>query len=661
MPENPRPLAAGWDALDRDDFSAAERMAREALARNPADAESLYLLGSTLLFQNLFREAVAPLRDALRLAPRKGVGHRLGYCYLSLGDFVAAEEALREEITAYPDLVHAYNALGVALIRQSKQEEALRVFLEAAKRDPLSPEANNNVANVLSELGRNAEALPYLRKSVEASPGLADSHYNLGSVLQSLQRHEEAAASLEEALRLEPRMPYALGYLVWNELAICRWDGLAGRIERLRDEVSGLGIAAAPFVLIAVSDSPEEQQRCAELHVKHSLAVRPPPFWQGTRYRHDRLRIAYLSADFNEHATAYLAAGLFELHDRARFEVIGVSYGIDDGSPMRQRLARSFDRFLDVRNMSDAQAASALREMEVDIAIDLKGHTTGARPGILSFRPAPVQASYLGFPGTTSAPFIDYLLADRFVLPEEHRGFYSESIVYLPDCYQVNDARRKVPELATSRTGAGLPSEGLVFCCFNNSYKITPTVFQIWMRLLQAVSGSVLWLLEDNEPASRSLKDAARAAGVDPERLVFAPRIAHSEHLARQRLADLFLDTLPCNAHTTASDALWAGLPVLTCAGSTFAGRVAGSLVRAVGLPELVTSSLADYERSALGLAREPRRLAELRARLANNRTKAPLFDTDRFRRHIEAAYVSMWEKQRRGERPAAFAVQPEP
>jgi predicted O-linked N-acetylglucosamine transferase (SPINDLY family) len=301
-----------------------------------------------------------------------------------------------------------------------------------------------------------------------------------------------------------------------------------------------------------------------------------------------------------------------------------------------------------------------LRDMEIDLAIDLKGHTTGARPGILSYRPAPIQVSYLGFPGTTGAPFIDYLLADRFVVPEEHQRFYSESIVYLPDSYQVNDARRKIANLTITRAVAGLPPTGFVFCCFNNSFKITPTVFQIWMRLLQAVPGSVLWLLDDNAAATGSLQDSARAAGVDPSRLVFASRVAHSEHLARQRLADLFLDTLPYNAHTTASDALWAGLPVLTCAGTAFAGRVAGSLLRAVGLPELVTDALPAYEQLALSLAREPHLLAELRARLANNRTKAALFDTDRFRRHIEAAYLAMWEKQRRGERPRAFAVDAE-
>lgn len=653
-------LGAAWQALDRDDFAAAERAARAALAADPADGEAAYLLGSSLLFQNRFGEALAPLRDALRLAPRRGVGHRLGYCHLALGDFGAAERVLREEVRQYPDLVNACNALGVALVNQSRREEALAAFLEAAKRDPGSAEANNNIANVLSDLGRAEEALPYLRNAVAASPALAEGHYNLGLLLHKLQQHEAAVASFEEVLRLAPRTPYALGQLVWNELALCRWERSTAAVQRLRRAVREEGIVAAPFVLIAASDSPEEQRRCAELHVKHRFATLPAPLWQGERYQHGKLRIAYLSSDFHEHATAYLAAGLFERHERAGFEVIALSYGPDDGSPMRRRLSRAFDRFVEARSMSDAQAASALRQMEVDIAVDLKGHTTGARLGILAHRPAPVQASYLGFPGTTGAPFIDYLIADRFVLPEEHRRFYSESIAYLPDCYQVNDAGRGIAEPALTRAQAGLPTEGFVFCCFNNGYKITPAVFQVWMRLLQAVPGSVLWLLEDTGAAAGNLRAAARAAGVDPARLVFAPRVPHAEHLARLRLADLFLDTLPCNAHTTASDALWGGLPVLTCAGSTFAGRVAGSLLRAVGLPELVTDSLPAYEELGLGLAREPRRLAALRERLARNRLSAPLFDTGRFRRNIEAAYAVMAEGQRQGERPRDFAVDEE-
>jgi protein O-GlcNAc transferase len=356
-----------------------------------------------------------------------------------------------------------------------------------------------------------------------------------------------------------------------------------------------------------------------------------------------------------------LAAGLFELHDRSGFEVVAVSYGEDDGSPMRRRLEHAFERFLDVRARSDAQAAALLREMEIDIAVDLKGFTAGARPGILAQRPAPLQASYLGFPGTLGVPFIDYLIADRIVVPESEQACYAEKLVYLPECYQVNDASRAVAERTPAREEAGLPARGLVFCCFNNNYKILPETFACWMRLLREVPGSVLWLLKDSDAARANLEREARDAGIDPARLVFAARLPHAEHLARHRLADLFLDTLPYNAHTTASDALWAGLPVLTCTGTSFAGRVAASLLHAVGLPELVTRTRTDYEQLALALARDPQRLESLKEKLERNRKTAVLFDTARFARALETAYRTMWQRWCRGEPARSFAVERTP
>ncbi|MGH8723060.1 MAG: tetratricopeptide repeat protein, partial [Burkholderiales bacterium] len=339
-----------------------------------------------------------------------------------------------------------------------------------------------------------------------------------------------------------------------------------------------------------------EQRRCAELHVRSSTPAPSPPLWNGERYGHARIRVAYLSADFCEHATAYLMAGLFECHDRSGFETVAISYGPDDGSPMRARLARAFDRFVDARVLPDARIARLLRDMEIDIAVDLKGLTTDTRFGILAHRPAPVQVAYLGYPGTCGAGFIDYVLADRFVLPEAERRHWTEKVAYLPDCYQVNDAAQSIAARVPDRAAAGLPEAGFVFCSFNNSYKILPRLFDVWMRLLRAVPGSVLWLLEDNAIARLNLEREAASRGIDAARLVFAPRLPHAEHLARHRLADLFLDTLPVNAHTGASDALFAGLPLVTCAGKAFAGRVAGSLLHAVGLPELVVHALPEYE-----------------------------------------------------------------
>lgn len=642
-----RQLEAGWSALERNDLPGAERIARQLLEQDPLESQALHLLGESLLYQERFQEALAPLDEAHRAAPRKGSGHRLGYCHLALGDFEAAARELEREVRLYPQLINARNALGVAQMRLTRREQALATFLEAARLDPASPEANSNAGSLLADLGRVNEALPYLQAAVRASPGLADAHFNLGLAYQRLKQHEQAAGSLQRALDIAPRMPYALGHLVWNRIAQCHWDGTAERIASLREQVRRDGVPAMPFQFVALCDDPAEQRRCAELHVARSLGARPAPLWRGERYRHDRIRLAYLSADFCEHATAYLMAGLFERHDRSRFETVALSYGPDDGSPMRRRLARAFDRFVDARTLSDAAAAHVLRDLEIDVAIDLKGHTADARLGILAHRPAPVQVGYLGFPGTTGADFIDYVLADRHVLPESERAAWSEKVVYLPECYQANDAGRAIADRTPARAEAGLPSQGFVFCSFNNNYKIAPQVFDAWMRLLRQVPASVLWVLEDNAGARGNLQREAEARGVGPQQLVFAPRVPHAEHLARHRLADLFLDTLPCNAHTSGSDALWAGLPLLTCTGNTFAGRVAASLLHAIGLPELVTRSLAEYEALALQLAVNPGRLSALRARLAANRMTAPLFDTDRFRRHLEAAYLRMLESRR--------------
>ena len=644
----PPRLAEGWHAIERDDLRAAEDLARRALAEDARDGEALRLLGASLLFQDRFQEALAPLRETHERAPRKGSGHRLGFCYLALGDLDRAVQVLAREVTEYPDLVNARNALGVALVRLSRRDEALTVFSEAARLEPASAEANTNVGNVLTQLGRHAEAIPYLQRAAQASPGLADAHFNLGLALQRVRRHTEAIASLRRATELAPRMPYALSQRIWSELAICQWEGVEARIDELRRQVREEAIPASPFAFIAATDNPAEQRRCAELHVARTLPARPAPLWGGERYRHERIRIAYLSADFREHPVAHLIAGLLECHDRTRFEIVALSYGPDDASPMRARLMRAVDRFVDARPLVDARAARLLREQEIDIAVDLMGHTTDARPGILAHRPAPAQASWLGYPGSSGAAFIDYVLADRVVLPEAAQADWSEKALYLSECVMPGDDSLPIARHTPARATAGLPPQGFVFCSFNNSYKIAPRVFDVWMRLLRAIHGSVLWLRDDGADARRNLEREAAARGVDAARLVFAPRVPLPDYMARHRLADLFLDTLPYNAHTGASDALRTGLPVLTCTGRSFAGRVATSLLHAVGLPELATRTLADYEALALRLARNPAELATLRERLAASVPGAAPFDTERFRRDLEAVYVALWQAQSR-------------
>ncbi|HEY1878248.1 MAG TPA: hypothetical protein VGG66_12295, partial [Rhizomicrobium sp.] len=439
-------------------------------------------------------------------------------------------------------------------------------------------------------------------------------------------------------LNVAPDHGFALNGLAQVTSLLCDWIGMVDLAPRLKSDIEADHSMIQPLVLMGYTEDGALLRRCAENYV-HRVAPAQPPLWDGKRYRHDRIRLAYLSADFHTHPTTQLMAELFERHDRARFEVSAFAFGPDDNSAMRRRLIDAFDSFEDVRRMSDLEVARLLKSREIDIAVDLNGHTLEARPGIFSHHPAPVQVNYLVYPGTTGASFMDYILADRIVLPLDQQANFSEKIVHLPDCYQANDATRMVP-VAPSRSEAGLPDGAFVFCCFNNNWKITAPQFDIWMRLLQQVPDSLLWLLDS--PARDNLRAHATARGVDARRLIFAPKLAPDRHLARYLLADLFLDTLPYNAHTTCSEALWAGVPVVSCYGKAFHGRVAASLLKAIDLPELVATRLEGYEALALELALNPALLKATREKLARNRLTTPLFDSERFRRHIEAAYEAM-------------------
>jgi predicted O-linked N-acetylglucosamine transferase (SPINDLY family) len=430
---------------------------------------------------------------------------------------------------------------------------------------------------------------------------------------------------------------------------MCAWDGVERDVAELVSRIERGVRATPPFSLLALVDSDTLQRRAAEIWIEgdRDKESRLPALPR--RPRKSRIRVGYFSADFHEHATAFLVAQLFERHDRERFELIAFSFGPDKSDAVRARLRAAFDTFLDVRLRSDAEIALLSREQQIDIAVDMKVYTQQGRPGIFAHRAAPMQVSYLGYPGTSGAPYMDYLIADRALIPAERRGGYSERVIYLPDSYQPNDRQRQIADVELSRRDLGLPDGAFVFCSFNGAYKLTPQVFDIWVRILQAVPGSVLWLLAAQETVVANLRREAAARGLDVDRLIFAPPMVPPAHLARLRAADLFLDTLPCNAHTSASDALWAGLPFLTCAGKSFAARVGASLLGAVGLPELITSSAEEYEALAVELASHPERLAALRDRLRLNRPTAPLFDIDSYTRHLEAAYTEMYERHHSG------------
>jgi protein O-GlcNAc transferase len=644
-----RSLNRHADALDSYD---------RALTHSPGYAEALFNRGAVLILLDRHAEALAAYDQLLKAQPAAvEAWNGRGNALQGISRHAEALESYDRAIQLRPDYAEAWNNRGNTLLASGRHTEAVASYDRALALKPDYADAWGNRGNALVDAGRHQEALAGYDNALRLQPGNARFWDSRGNILVSLNRHEEAAKSFAQLLRIAPDFEYAIGRLFHSQMHCSDWSGFAANTAKLVNAVGSGERADAPFSFLAVSQSEPLQLQCARIFVDDKFSPSASPLWTGRRYRHDKIRIAYLSADFHNHATAYLMAGLFESHSKARFETTAISFGPDADDDMRKRLQSAFDHFIDVRKHSDREVALLLQEREIDIAVDLKGYTAHGRTGILAHRPAPVQVNYLGYPGTLAADYIDYIIADRHVIPSADHAHYTEKVVVLPDSYQVNDAGRRIADRIPSRAEAGLPEQGFVFCCFNNSFKITPELFDIWMRLLHAVSGSVLWLLEANPAASDNLRREAVRRGIPAERLVFASRMKLDEHLARHALADLFLDTLPYNAHTTASDALWAGLPVLTCAGDAFAGRVAASLLHAVGMAELITDNLVEYEAMALRLATTPALLAEVRGKLSRNRGSYPLFDTGRFCRHIEAAYIAMWERHQRGAPPAHFSV----
>ncbi|MBI2772629.1 MAG: tetratricopeptide repeat protein [Burkholderiales bacterium] len=626
-----------------------------------AEAVTYINLGNLLVKQGRLDDALAVYDNAVAAHPASAEA------WTNRGNILDALRRWDQALPSYAQALALRPGLGVALRGRGNAFRGLgrRADAAASYREALAVEPANTVllADLAVEwmaVNRVPEALACCDQLLALEPRNVAALSNRGNLLKALRRYEEAAQCFEAALQIAPGHPYALGSLLRSRIFSCDWTGYTQLAAALREQVRGGARADTPFSFLAVSGDAQEQLACARTYVRDKYPP-VPALWTGGRRSHERIRVAYVSADFQNHPSMHLMAGLFEQHDRSRFELTALSLGPDSSHPMRQRVQRAFGRFADAQHLTDREAAQLLLELEADIVVDLNGFTQGSRLGILAHRPAPLQVSYLGYPGSCGADFFDYLIADAEVLPPQQRAHYSENIAWLPGCYQANDAARAIDDAPLSRADAGLPPEAFVFCCFNNNYKITPGVFGVWMRLLAQLPHAVLWLLEDNAAAMRNLRAQAQARGIDAQRLVFAPRAEPAQHLARHRLADLFLDTLPYNAHTTASDALWAGLPLLTCRGGAFAARVAASLLREAGLPELVTDSLAEYERKALELARSPQLLAALKLRVAQARETSTLFDTRQFARDIEAAYAQMWERHQQGLRPEDFLVTRQP
>jgi predicted O-linked N-acetylglucosamine transferase (SPINDLY family) len=652
-PEAMGNLALSLSAMGRIDEAVA--LHREAIALRPDNPDGYNNLAGVLLVQGKPDEAIVAASEAIRLKPEFFLAHyNLGVAYQQKGRVEDAIGEYQQAISIQPNFPEAFCNLGLCLVDLGKREEAVTAYRRAIELRPNFPEALNNLGQPLCELRRLEEATEAYRQAVAVKPDYIDAVGNLATTLRKRGLLEEALRVYEQGLSLRPDDTKAEIEVMNLRRHVCEWQTFDADVKRFIE----LSEKVEPFVLLNVPSSPAQQLASAKSWA--SKLVRGKPFDHSRVRKPGRIRIGYLSADFRKHATAYLMAELFERHDRSRFEIIAYSYGYDDGSDVRQRLIKSFDHFVDLYASSRAEAAQRIYDDQIDILVDLKGYTGDARTEILVNRPAPVQVNYVGFPATMGADFIDYIIADSFVAPAEHQPFFQEKIVHLPNAYQPNDSKRPISDRVIARHECGLPEQGFVFCCFNGAYKTTPQFFDVWMRLLKAVPGSVLWLLATTPLIEDNYRREAQARGVAPERLVFAEGMELPLHLARHRLADLFLDTLPICAHTTASDALWAGLPILTCAGESFVGRVAGSLLRAIGLPELITYSVEEYAQRALDLAAHPEKLLELKERLAVQRLRAPLFDIARYTRNLEDAYTRMFSSHAAGMPPcSSFVTEP--
>jgi protein O-GlcNAc transferase len=652
---------------------------RKVLEINPSDPVFFYNIANTLCELGRYEESLFYYEQSIKLDPQYFEAHNnygkalydlkrfsesltfydhailinpffidclinKGVCLNELKRFDEAITHYDKALSLKPDYAEGWANKGVTLNELKRFDEAITHYDKALSLKPDYAEGWANKGVTLNELKRFDEAITHYDKALSLKPDYAEGWSNKGVTLNELKRFDEAITHYDKALSLKPDIAWASGDLLHIKMKICDWSGLSESLEHIAKKVVANEQIINPFPLLALNDDALLHKKSSEIYIQSRYPFNPVLGPILKRPESQKIRVGYFSTDFGNHPVSFLTAELYELHDRSKFEIIAFSFGAGDKSPMRLRLSHAFNQFIDVSDMSDLGIAELSRNLQIDIAVDLGGHTRGGRTGIFSYRAAPIQTSYIGYLGTMGAEYYDYLLADKTTITDELQKFCSEKIVYLPS-YQVNDRKRTISEKKFTKKELGLPETGFVFCCFNNNYKILPSTFDSWMRILNAVEGSVLFLFSGNELAKNNLINEASLRGVDSTRLVFGGPIAPEEYLARYRVCNLFLDTFPYNAGTTASDALWVGLPVLTLMGQSFASRMAASLLNAIGLPELITDTQKEYEALAIELALNTKKLADAKLKLANNRLNAPLFDTPLFTKNLEAAYLKMFER----------------
>ncbi|WP_290661810.1 tetratricopeptide repeat protein [Aquabacterium sp.] len=611
---------------------------------------SALIRGIELQNKGQIAEAETLFRGYLLSHPFDGAAlYSLAVILLQRGDHAQAIELLAPGVVGCPGFAPLWMAYANALQSTGRVAEALGSYDKALALNPEYTEVLLNSGVLLRDQQRHLEALERFQRLLTIKPDYEAALGNCGIILTEFKRSDEAIAMFQRLLKVNPDYDYGLGLLAYERLHACDWTDFDTNAAKIIEGIKAHKRSCKSLPFMAISDDSRDHQISAQI-----FATRFPeskkPLWTGERYRHKKIRLAYVSPDLREHPVGHLMCGIFEHHDKSRFETVAISLGIDDKSRLRSRMLACFDKFVDARFMTSRQIAELMREMEIDVAVDLAGYTSDSRTDVFANRPVPAQVNYLGYPGTLGTNYIDYIIADQHVIPAAHQAFYNEKVVYLPDAYLPTDAGLKISERTPTRQECGLPETGVVFCSFSHDYKINPPLFDMWMRLLSKVPGSVLWLMSRSQASQAKLRKEAQARGVDPERLVFAGRVPLVEdHLARYRQADIFLDTHPYNAHTTAADALMAGLPVVTFMGGAFPARVAASLLHAIGMPELVADSTQGYEDLAFKLATDPALLAATRAKIRANQATHALFDTERFCRNLEAIYVSMWRQSELG------------
>ena len=644
-------LVRAFDLLKKNDFVNAKLIYENILAVDKKNFDALFFLAVILINFKNYKKARDLLEQVVLIKPNSADAYNnIGICLEKLNDLDGAIKNYILAINNRPNFAEAHNNIGVVFQKLRNFDQAILQYKKAISYKNLYLDPYINLANIFKETKQFEDAIKNYDLAINLNPNFADAYFNTATVLQDINNFEKAVLYFEKALLLNKEIPFCKGFLLHAKMLCCNWSGLNELYKEIYNDVEKNRYSATPFGYQAICDDESNLQKCAQLYSSKHFPEIKNNFFTKKISKNKKIKIGYLCGEFREHAVSVLMTEVWEKHNKKNFEIIAFDSGWDDKSLRRSRIIAAFDKFINISKMSDFDVAKLIYKEKIDILINLNGFSgSTGRTIVFSYRPAPIQINYLGFPGTIGSKYIDYLLCDQTVVPSQSKKFYNEKIIYLPDSYQANDTKRKISEKKFLREELSLPKESFVFCCFNNNFKITPNMFDVWAILLKKIDNSVLWLLEGNSQATKNLKKEAKIRNIDASRLIFAKRMKLEDHLARHKNADLFLDTLPYNAHTTASDSLWAGLPVLTCLGKAFPGRVAASLLRSLDLPELITYSEYEYVAKAEELAINPEKLRFIKNKLDTNKFSQPLFNTELFCRSLETAFKIIFEKHSLG------------